>query len=228
MSRLSVHDNGKNDIWSKLKSSTNTLQSQINNLSIHHGEHDHSSNGSTSQSIKSKFNIGSSDSSKYKKSKYFVEKDGDSIESTVVHKSLIKYYKNLKKEYPEKFEGYPSWLGYEDKEEQEEEERMEKEKQKRLAEEKLAEENRVAAQTNKDRIYVPSSKPSNDQLRSGYKPLSSRPIHSTSFNSHSSYSGNTSNDSDKIIRSSSNHQEQQQTKPSLKASSSMRDRLKRR
>lgn len=221
---MSFHNSGENTIWSKLKTSKSSLQTQLHNLNINSSESTHHTNDMSTQTVKttfkSKLNIGSTSSRKHKKHTYFVEQDGDSIETTVVHKSIIKYYKNLKKEHPEKFNGYPSWLGYVDKDEDEVKEK-----------EIIPENTESSAKTDvvedipeRPRIYRPISS-TNDQLRSGYKPLSSRLIKSSSFHSVPS----TSNFNTMLKGSSEPPLDQQQSpKPTLRASSSMRYRMKRR
>lgn len=218
-------ENSKN-IWSKLKSSTNSLQSQLNNLSVNHDDYN-SHSGGTRNSIKSKLNLRSGDSSKSPKLHYFAEHDGDLLTSTVVHKSLIKYYKNLKKDHPESFEGYPNWLGYEDKEEEEDlaakAAKVDASNKSNRETLNSSDENGGGnSQSNENKIYRPDSTTS-ENLRSGYKPLSGRSMQRTSFNRHTHSGSESSNGGEDMAKSSP-----QKAKPSLKASSSMRDRLKRR
>ncbi|XBW35406.1 hypothetical protein QEN19_000972 [Hanseniaspora menglaensis] len=211
----SATQHNSNNIWGKLKSSSNTLQTQLGNLNIRAEENVYNQDISLSKkSIRSKFNLGSSSSSKSKIQHYYVETDGDTIDSTVVHKSLIKYYKNLKKETPNTFTGYPSWLGYQDKEES-----LEYSATKTNSD--MAEPSNLSGSSTSSlqrKVFVPSST-SSEQLRSGYKPLSARSMHASTFNTNSDSSDNS------ILNRSSPHSP---TKPSLKGSSSMRDRLKRR
>lgn len=222
-------ENNKN-IWSKLKSSTNNLQSQLNNLSVNHNDYNSHSSGTTGtrSNFKSKLNLRSGDSTKTNKVQYFVERDGDLLTSTVVHKSLVKYYKNIKKDHPENFEGYPNWLGYEDKEDEEElAGKLSKASNSNKANieslnDSSEESSTTKSQSNGEKIYRPDTSAS-ENLRSGYKPLSGRSMQRTSFNKHSHTPSGSSNGGEDVAKSSP-----QQTKPSLKASSSMRDRLKRR
>lgn len=204
-------DTESSTIWGKFKSSTSNLHSSQEKAPKYKPTKDHFSD--SKKGLKSKLALNSSDSSSSKrKDAYYVEKDGDDIDSTVVHKALVKHYKNKRKNDPKGFEGFPSWLGYK---ETEEDIIMQREQQRELApkpEKKI--------EQKEPEVKDPST------LQSGYKPLSSRPLFKATHSSMRNLNINdTQNDfNNEIMQSNS----EPPSGNAPKKAYSMRDRMKRR
>lgn len=191
--------------WDKLKSTTSTQDKAPKYKPTKDNVSDHK------KSLKSKLVINSMDkASSKKKDVYYVEKDGDNIDSTVVHKALVQYYKNKKKNNPQSFEGFPSWLGYN---EPDEDIIIQKQQDVEHAA-KVEETVQNPAQDSKK----------GSTLQSGYTPLSSRPLFKSTHQSLKNLSlyNQADGNNENISSSNSSH------RPNApKKSYSMRDRMKR-
>lgn len=160
--------------------------------------------------LKSKLAINSTVKSSKKKDAYYVEKDGDSLDSTVVHKALVQYYKNKKKINPQSFEGFPSWLGHIDTDE---DVILQREEEVELASKVEEKEPHIAPETKRS-----------GTLQSGYTPLSSRPLFKSTHHSLKNLSLHNQNSATNESQSSSNDF----YRPNgPKKAYSMRDRMKR-
>lgn len=163
------------------------------------------------KSLKSKLTISSTDKPSLKKKEaYYVEKDGDSLDSTVVHKALVQYYKNKKKSNPQSFEGFPSWLGHTDTDEE--------------AISQKEEEAEFVPQAEEKQERTLSDAKKSATLQSGYTPLSSRPLFKSTHHSLKNLSLHNQNDATtESLPSSSDAYRPNAPKKAY----SMRDRMKR-
>lgn len=192
-------------IWDKLKSSTSNQDKAPKYKPTKDPLSD------PKKGLKSKLAVNSTDKTpSQKKDAYYVEKDGESLDSTVVHKALVQYYKNKKKSNPQAFEGFPSWLGHIDRDED-------------VILQKEDEVEHAPKVEEKEHIPVSETKKSGT-LQSGYTPLSSRPLFKSTHHSMKNLSLNSQNDATNESLSSSTDS----YRPNApKKAYSMRDRMKR-
>ena len=136
---------------------------------------------------------------------------------------MVKYYRNIRKNAPELFQGYPDWLGHKETEEDILYQQQLNYQREQLGDgessEPVAEQRR---ETQKEEPVVNTS----TVLQSGYKPLSARPLYKSTHTSMRNL--NIYDNQNDFVGERSQAESERPSANIPKKSYSMRDRMKRR